>query len=360
MPLLVLSGADVSSLTSSLSAASLCSMLAKTMSAISRPPDPHGAVPPIQNPQRIATESELYRTLYMPSRLTTAQEGPATAIKVVSVPKPNCSVPGLPATTIVVDEATGLTRAVVNAAELTGLRTAAASALATKLLADPASQNLVVFGSGVQAYYHCRLILELFPSIRTATCVIRDLASPRSRLLFERLRPQFPSVDIGCALNGTAMHSDAVKMADILCTCVPSTDALFDADDLKPNVHINAIGSYTPSMREFAPSLVSPSTAPPSVRIPTILVDSSPACLAEAGELIAAEISPSDVIEIGSLLDGGGELKDDGETKTNLERLRQSGRSLFKCVGVGGMDVGITRLVIEEAERRGVGTKVPF
>ncbi|GAA5899342.1 hypothetical protein JCM5296_007539 [Sporobolomyces johnsonii] len=360
MSLLVLSAADVESLTSSLSAASLCSMLGKTMSAIAHAPDARGAVPPIQNPQRIATESERYRTLYMPSRLTTVQEGPATAIKVVSVPKPSCSVPGLPATTLLIDEATGLTRAVVNAAELTGLRTAAASALATKLLADPASRKLVVFGSGVQAYYHCRLILELFPSIRTATFVIRDLSSPRLQLLFERLRPQFPSVNIGCALNVSAPVSEVVKTADIICTCVPSTEALFDAQDLKPNVHINAIGSYTPSMREFPPSLVSPSTSFPSIRIPTLLVDSSPACLAEAGELIAAKISPSNLIEIGSLLDGSGELKDDDATKTNLERLRGSGRSLFKCVGVGGMDVGITRLVVDEAERRGAGTKVPF
>lgn len=40
------------------------------------------------------------------------------------MPKPTCKIPGLPATTLLFDEATGLTRACVNAAELTGIRTA--------------------------------------------------------------------------------------------------------------------------------------------------------------------------------------------------------------------------------------------
>lgn len=54
-----------------------CRMIGKTMHAISadskHPHDPSSATaPPIQNPLRIATESEQHKTLYMPSRLTTA------------------------------------------------------------------------------------------------------------------------------------------------------------------------------------------------------------------------------------------------------------------------------------------------
>lgn len=116
-------------------------------------------------------------------------QGPATAVKVVSVPKPSCSIPGLPATTLLFDEASGLTRACVNAADLTGIRTAcapssssgalksvtdaplapysAASALATKLLANPSSTSLAVFGSGTQAYYHARASHSLSLSVPT-------------------------------------------------------------------------------------------------------------------------------------------------------------------------------------------------
>ncbi|GAA5924977.1 hypothetical protein JCM10213_000493 [Rhodosporidiobolus nylandii] len=43
-----------------------------------------------------------------------------------------------------------------------------------------------------------------------------------------------------------------------------------------------------------------------------------------------------------------------------LASLEAKGRSLLKCIGVGGMDVAVTRMVVEEAENRGVGTRVPF
>ncbi|BGO91750.1 hypothetical protein NBRC10512_006232 [Rhodotorula toruloides] len=359
MSVLVVSAADVAQLTATLSARSLCDVIGKTMAAIHANEDSKEVPAPVQNPQRIATESANHKTLYMPSRLTTA-DGPATAIKVVSVPKPNCTLPGLPATTLLFDEETGLTKAVVNAAELTGLRTAAASALATTILASPASTNLVVFGSGTQAYYHARLVIQLFPSIKKATVVVRKI-TPRATDLVERLWTEAPSVEIDTLTDDKA--SEVVKEADIICTCVPSKSPVFDLHDLKPGVHINAIGSYTPSMQEFPPALIAPltsSSTSDSPHIPTILVDSPSACLSESGELIHARISPFSLIPLGSLLSADGTLSPSSTTREKLARLREKGRSLFKCVGVGGMDVSIARLVVEEAERRGLGTRMPF
>ncbi|GAA6001495.1 uncharacterized protein JCM10292_006281 [Rhodotorula paludigena] len=357
MSVLVLSGADVSKLTASVSAQAVCAVLGKAMSAIS---NHQSSDPAIQNPQRIATDSDYYKNLYMPSRLTTS-EGSTTAIKIVGVPKPACPIPGLPATTLVFDESTGLTRAVVNAAELTGIRTAAASALASKILADASAGNLLVFGSGTQAYYHARLILQLFPSIGSCTFIVRSKSS-RATTVMARLVSEFASVAFD--LRTAETSSEAVKQADIICTCVPSTAPLFKAEDLKAGVHINAIGSYTPSMQEFPPSLISPatpSTSPSSPYIPTVLTDSTPACLAEAGELITAQIPASHLVELGTLLDpASGEVRRDAETEERIGKLRERGRSLFKCVGIGGMDVAITKLVVDEAERLGLGARVAF
>ncbi|KAI5476285.1 hypothetical protein MNV49_007922 [Pseudohyphozyma bogoriensis] len=352
-PLLVLSAEHVQTLTRSITAEALTTMIGRTMHSISADAKsvlPEGAVPPIQNPLRIATESERHKTLYMPSRLTTSKDVSLTAIKVVAVPKPSCPVPGLPATTLVFDEETGDCSAVVNAAELTGLRTAAASALATKLLADTSSTNLVVFGTGVQSYYHARLILELFPSLTSVAFVARQ-ATSRSAALVAQVQADFPKVAVTCVLS--EQTSSVVKLANIICTCVPSTEPIFEAEDLLPGVHINAIGSYTPKMREFPPSLLSPTS---SISIPTILVDSRSACLSEAGELIAAGIAASCCIEIGEAVDVAG-AKIDGFEQLGL---RKNGRSLFKCVGVGGMDVAITGLVVEMAKSMGVGTAVPY
>ena len=116
-------------------------------------------------------------------------------------------------------------------------------------------------------------------------------------------------------------------------------------------------------MLEFPPSLITPSSpsSPSEPHIPLLLVDSAVACLAEAGELHAAGTTPAQLVEIGALLDpSSGAVKDDAETVQRLKDLREGGRSLFKCVGVGGMDVAIARLVVDEAERRGLGARVPF
>ncbi len=176
-------------------------------------------------------------------------QGSDTALKVVAVPTPAARHPGLPATTLLFDEETGKVSAMVNASELTGLRTAAASAAATRLLANPKSQRLVVFGTGAQAYYHARLILDLFPSVTELVFVARS-ASARATALLLRVQDEY--VDLQAALVTPDQTAEAIRTADIICTCVPSTEPLFAIEDLKDGVHINAIGSYQPHMRADA------------------------------------------------------------------------------------------------------------
>ncbi|KDE08865.1 hypothetical protein, variant [Microbotryum lychnidis-dioicae p1A1 Lamole] len=240
MSVLVLSAQHVADLVESLTASALANLIGRTMHAITKAAEtPVEGVPPVQNPLRIATQSEFHKTLYMPSRLTTSQNISMTAVKIVSVPdsqSPHAQV-GLPGTTLLLDESTGQVKAMVNSSTLTGLRTAAASALATLILAAPTSQQLVVFGSGTQAYYHARLILELFPSINHASFIVRSPSS-RSSELIEKLSRQFPTVK--SQVLGTDKTSECVQQADIICCCVPSKAPIFEAKDLKANVHINA------------------------------------------------------------------------------------------------------------------------
>lgn len=241
----------------------------------------------------------------------------------------------------------------VNAAELTGLRTAAASALATRLLASPSSQRLVVFGTGAQAYHHARLVLELFPSLTELILVARS-ASSRATGLLLRIQDEFPNVQ--SALVTPDQTDVAVREADIICCCVPSTEPVFAAADLKAGVHINAIGSYQPHMAEFPPELISPS-APGGPAIPTILVDVREAVLAEAGEVIASGIAAGSLVELGDVVSQDGEVVEGAVDEFGL---RKGGRSLFKCVGVGGMDVAITTLVVQAAREAGIGSYVDF
>lgn len=91
----------------------IINLMAKTFAAFSHEPDS------VQAPHRTTIQTPNHAVLFMPSRV----EGMGTAMKVVSVPKNGKG--GLPSTILVMNEATGELRAVVNAAALTAIRTAA-------------------------------------------------------------------------------------------------------------------------------------------------------------------------------------------------------------------------------------------
>lgn len=111
-------------------------------------------------------------------------------------------------------------------------------------------------------------------------------------------------------------------------------------------------------MQEFPPELVaSRDTATPSndPHIPRILVDSRSACLAEAGELIAAGTKSSSLVELGEVVTANGDVDEEALARAQL---RGTKLSLFKCVGVGGMDVAVTDMIVRLAEEQGIGTSL--
>lgn len=93
--------------------------MAHVFYAISHGHDDHHVC--VTTPHRTAIDMVSHRALFMPARIANM----GTAIKVVSVPSVSGDNRGLPATTLVLDENTGATKAVVNARTLTSLRTAA-------------------------------------------------------------------------------------------------------------------------------------------------------------------------------------------------------------------------------------------
>lgn len=111
--MLVLSSADVDALVAEISPDELCHLMAAVFKRVS---ENSGVV----MPHRLSVRTESHDTLFMPSRVDTY----GTAVKIVSVPTSGGSN-GLPATTLVMDEASGGVKAVVNARKLTAIRTAA-------------------------------------------------------------------------------------------------------------------------------------------------------------------------------------------------------------------------------------------
>lgn len=155
--------------------------------------------------------------------------------------------------------------AVIDAAPLTALRTAAVSALATKLLAAPEAGRLVVFGTGVQAEAH----VHAMAAVRTLSDVaVVGRTRTGAEELVRRLSTEYP------ARVGSA---DDVRDADLVCTCTTGTVPLFDGNALPVGCHVNGVGSHSPSAREL-------DTA--TIRRGTVVVETKEVALTEAGDLL--------------------------------------------------------------------------
>lgn len=111
--MLVLSRSDVDALMADTSPDILVQLMADVFRRVSKGSG-------IDLPHRSSIQTDSHNTLFMPSRVDTY----GTAIKVVSIPTLG-GLNGLPATTLVMDEASGAVKAVVNARDLTAIRTAA-------------------------------------------------------------------------------------------------------------------------------------------------------------------------------------------------------------------------------------------
>ena len=239
--------------------------------------------------------------------------------KIVSVFPDNVSrgKPTIHAMVVLLDETSGEPAAVLDGESLTAIRTGAASGLATDLLAPKDASVAAIIGAGAQA----RTQLEAVCTVRT---IQRVVVCSRTRTSAERMvaevrnRPWLGGADI----EVVDAVSDAVRQADVVCTATDTRTPIVHDEDVRPGTHINAVGSFTPAMRELDPALIG------SARV---VVDYRPAALAEAGEIVAAIelglLDPESLVEIGELADAPGERVADGRT------------TVFKSVGVAVQDL---------------------
>jgi ornithine cyclodeaminase len=201
-------------------------------------------------------------------------------------------------------------RAVIDGAALTTLRTPAVSALATDLLARRDARHLVVFGAGVQARAHVAAMRAVRP-IDRVTIVSRSSAG---RELADEL-----AVDVDAGVG----RPENVAGADIVCTCTTSATPVFRGELLADGAHVNAIGAFTPAMREVDEALVARAA---------VTVDDREAALAEAGDLLipirAGAFSPDDIVADLAMLAKGADV-----------RVADRDVTLFKSVGTGVQDL---------------------
>lgn len=150
-------------------------------------------------------------------------------------------------TILLFDPETGMASALVGANYLTGVRTGAASAIATRHLARKDAKTLSIIGAGVQSAYQLR-----------ATLAVMDLqmvvAWDPSAANLEALGREV--LALGLPFTAATSPEDAVRRADILITVTPSQSPIVLKDWVRPGTHINAMGADTAGKQELAPDLV--------------------------------------------------------------------------------------------------------
>jgi ornithine cyclodeaminase/alanine dehydrogenase-like protein (mu-crystallin family) len=276
-------------------------------------------------------------TLFMPAFVPGSNAFGAKVISIFpdNIPK---GLPTIHALVLLLDPATGVPRGLVEGASLTALRTGAASGVASRWLSRPESSLLAIFGAGVQA----RAQAEAVCTVRSIkTILVFDTLGERAREFARevaRLGPPVPG-DVRAASS----PAEAVGEADIICTATTSRRPVFDDRDLRPGVHVNAVGSYQPDVQEVPAETVARAA---------VVVDSREAALEETGDLIKpiAEglFSPERIrAELGQVAAG-----------SRPGRLSGDEITLFKSVGLAVQDMAAGLRALEEADRLGLGTTV--
>ena len=277
----------------------------------------------------ISIESELALTLTMPAYLA---EDEALGLKVVSIFPNNIgkNKPTITGFIMLLDAHTGEPQALMDATFLTALRTGAVSGLATNYFAADTANHVAIIGSGAQA----KTQLEAVAAVRDIKRVsIWSRNIKNAKHLATPFENQFD-------VNVYESIPLAIRDADIICTATNSTEPLIHFKNIQPHVHINAIGSHSPSMREIDNDVLSHAV---------VIADQLDAVLAESGEIISAiekhELKQDAIIEIGHWL-----LHKNTDYKNQI--------TVFKSVGLAIQDVSVAAVVYHNAINKNLG--VPF
>ena len=232
---------------------------------------------------------------------------------------------------------TGELLALMNASEITAIRTAATSAVATRLLARENAQQLAIIGAGVQARTHLTALATVRP-IKHARVACRNIEHAEELAREMRQQLSFP-------VEPVRTNEEAVRGADLIVTATSSLEPVINKDWISPGAHVNAIGTHSPNSREIDSATMAAAR---------IFTDRRESALNEAGDyLLAAKeglVTPESIVgEIGELLIG---------TKTG--RTSASEITLFKSLGLAIEDVVSADYLYYKAQAQNEGTWVNF
>jgi ornithine cyclodeaminase len=227
--------------------------------------------------------------------------------------------------------------ALLDAAEITAIRTAAASGLATRLLALRGAADLAVLGAGEQARSHLEAMLSV-RSLRRVRVWARDRDKARLFAETEGARHKI-------AVETSPTVREAIAGADIICTTTKAREPILHGDWLNPGVHLNIVGSSIAAAAEIDT---------PAVVKARFFVDRRESTINEGGEYLralkAGAITPEHILgEIGEVANG-----------SKVGRSSPLDVTLYKSLGIAPQDLAAAHYVLEKARTAGIGQVIDF
>jgi len=225
--------------------------------------------------------------------------------------------------------------AIIEAGEITAIRTPCATAVATRALARKNAKTLAILGSGEQAKGHLHTISSSF---ELEKITLWSKTSKRAQALKEAQPEALRSI-----IEVVDSVEQAVADADIVCTTTAAPEPILKYRWLKPGAHVNSVGSSVPFTSEIDVETVSKSS---------YFVDHRETIQTQGGEYLRAlkaEAIDSNHIkaEVGEVLLGKhpGRTSDDEIT-------------VYKSVGIAAYDLAAAQLIYEQAKARNIGEEI--
>lgn len=283
-------------------------------------------------------------------------------------------------------DAVGNPVGVLNAEELTAFQTSLGATFILQRRKEV--HTITVFGAGKIAYWHIRLALILrHKEIHHINIINRSFDNAIQ--LMKKFQPgqggkqewshvKFSAVSPEFGEYGRLLK-DEVRKADVIFCCTPSRTPLFPHEFLtsregrRKGRYISAVGSHSSDMIELHPEIMKTAVKADSdhkhhhhkhaKQEGVIIVDTLDGCLREAGEIVQANISPDQLVEVGELImvkrSVHKEIEAGGEGEKGLLEWLTRGNVIYKSVGLGLMDLVVGGEVVRLGRERGIGTIIP-
>ncbi len=265
---------------------------------------------------------------YMMSTLSAADRPQYLAVKSVILNPENTSqgLPQINGLIMLLDSVSGVPVGVVDGNWVTAIRTAGASAVAAKRMANPDSSTIAFIGCGVQAQSHLKLFADMFP-LKQLRGFGRGKAN-RDALCETAQSMGLDAIDCGSG-------QEAVEGADLVVTSVTMTGSIepfIEPIGLKPGVFVSSTDTATPFVRSGMSSF------------DHIVIDDRDQELAMEKPMVSPELISGDIAEL--------------VTEKIMGRKHPADKTAFVFRAVVLGDLALSGLALDKARNQGLGQEL--